>query len=120
LKNNVHFKLNTVRKWKAQPAVINGLADIRKKWNGSEFKEVNMDWTADGALINLAEVPDDIIAKYAEVVGNRKRDIKVESDLRIHKICKPVILDAIVDDEGIAASEIAVPAVNKSNTVPSG
>jgi hypothetical protein len=120
LKNNVHFKLNTVRKWKAQPAVINGLADIRKKWNGSEFKEVNMIWTADGALINLAEVPDDIIAKYAEVVGNRKRDIKVESDLRIHKICKPVILDAIVDDEGIAASEIAVPAVNKSNTVPSG
>jgi hypothetical protein len=33
---------------------------------------------------------------------------------------KPNILDAIVDEEGSAASEIGVPAVNKTMTVPSG
>jgi hypothetical protein len=120
LQNNVHFNPDTVRKWSAQPSVIKGLEDIREKWNGSEFKEVNMDWIVGEALINLAEVPPGIIAKYTEVVGNRIRDIKVESDLRIHKYDKPIILDAIVDDEGIAASEMKVPAVNKSMTVPSG
>ena len=122
LKNNVHFKANTVRKWPDQDPVIKGLEDIRQKWNGSEFKEVNMDWIVDEALINLAEVPPDIFAKYKAVVGvgDRIRDIKVESDLRIHKMNKPNILDAIVDEEGSAASEIGVPAVNKTMTVPSG
>jgi hypothetical protein len=122
LKNNVLFKANTVRRWPAQDSVIKGLEDIRQKWNGSEFKEVNMDWIVDEALINLAEVPPDILAKYTAVItaGDRIRDIKVESDLRIHKMNKPNILDAIVDEEGSAASEIGVPAVNKTMTVPSG
>jgi len=120
LKNNVHFKANTVRKWPDQDPVIKGLEYIRQKWNGSEFKEVNMDWIVGEALINLAEVPPGIIAKYTEVVGNRIRDIKVESDLRIHKMNKPNILDAIVDEDGSAASEIGVSAVNKTMTVPSG
>jgi hypothetical protein len=122
LKNNVLFKANTVRKWPDQDPVIKGLEDIRQKWNGSEFKEVNMDWIVDEALINLAEVPPDIFAKYKAVVGvgDRIRDIKVESDLRIHKMNKPNILDAIVDEEGSAASEIGVPAVIKTTTVPSG